>query len=619
MSEQPLHTVTTEPGDPWYTGALATSEQVDFALHVSLRGRGFLLDRAPEAIGGQRHSRVSIDLVNSQNAQDNQDSTGVQPEVWRRIADSWHMGAGQSRFDRPNALPYRFLDSRNVDVWSEWSMSLLPATEELVELPPGKVHLTTVGPDRFVAVVANGSWWWTDPGLPATTLALPSNVVDVTSDGVALYTLDVGGVIRRYTAPGVAPTVLGTVPNFSATRGFISYVKGFIVAAGSQHLYDVTSGTPNLIYQHPLSTFTWRDTADGLAPAYLLGGVGDKWSVYAMNINEDATGFDPPVAAAPVPEGEIGFALGSYLGYILIGTNAGWRFGVPSGDGTLTFGKLVETVAPVKCFEGQDRFVWYGQSGVGTRTAGLGRTDLGTFTSPATPAYANDLTTEVGGDVDGVITVGAGPAQAGKRVFAVAGQGLYIESDELCEDGWLEQGGMSFNSADPKAALYVSVDHAPLAGGKLTVQTKMDNQDWHTVAEQESANSVTTGKAQMDGRFRVLNIRYLLERGEDTAAGPQVERMEVRVLNVPGRATVFTLPLLLREAFYLEDRTVHRSAAEDYEFLLGLWESRERFTYREAGQLYEVRATDFAWLPEFETNDGSAYEGLLILTVKEIR
>ena len=35
---------------------------------------------------------------------------------------------------------------------------------------------------------------------------------------------------------------------------------------------------------------------------------------------------------------------------------------VADGNGDLTLGPILPTNAPVRCFEGEDRFVWYGNS-----------------------------------------------------------------------------------------------------------------------------------------------------------------------------------------------------------------------------------------------------------------
>lgn len=612
-----LETATTAPGEPFYTGIAPAAEEIDYSLPVSISGRGFLVDRSPSLPTSMRHSRQSIDLLNTQNATNGEDLSFTSPEVWRRTVESWHFGAGQSRFDRTNGLPYRFADSHNVDVWDEWKVSLLPGTELLQALAPGKAHLTTVGEDRFVAIVGTTSYWWSDLDLAPVVLAMPNTVLDVCSDGKNLYTVDTLGNLIRYSGPS-AGTVITAIPNFDTARAFIGYVKGFIVAAGGEYLYDMTTGSPTLIYQHPLETFTWVDSCEGLGPAYLIGGVGDKWHVYRMSINDLATTFDPPVSAAPVPEGEIAYALGSYLGYVLIGTSGGWRFGIPSGDGSLSFGRLVETSAPVQCFEGQDRFVWYGQSG---GPAGLGRADLAQFVAPMTPAYANDLRTDEAGVVSGVITFGAGGGGLGRRVFVIEGVGVFGESLDLAESGWIEQGSMTFNSADLKMAMYLQVNHEPLPlNSEVRAEVKFDSSGWNEVGVQDTAESFTLGNLPLRTRFNLANVRITLTRSStDPTLGPALTRIEFRALNIPGRATEFRIPLILRSSIYFDERTDLRDPADDYQFLIDLWQTREPFVYREAGLTFDLHLTDFLWLPEQTTDNGSAYEGLIVLTAKEIQ
>lgn len=611
--------ITYEPGDPLYSGIGQAAEQVDFSLPISLAGRGFLLDRNPTLGLGMRHSRRSLDLLNTQQAASGSDLSALPPEVWRRTFESWHQGAGQSRGDRQNSLPYRYFASHNIDVWDEWRMSLLHGTEMIQSLPVGKALLTTVGPTRFVAISGTTSYWWTDVDLPPISFTLPSAALDCCSDGQNLYTIEGDGKIRRYSSPSVG-TVVSTVPNHDPSRAMLAFVKGFIVAAGGENLYDMTDGSPTLIHTAPIPGFRWVDACEGLAPAYLLGGLGDKWQVYAMSIQDDASTFDPPVAAAPIPEGEVAYSLGSYLGYVLIGTNAGWRFGIPSGDGTLTFGKLVETSAPVRCFEGQDRFVWYGRSSTDSQTAGLGRADLSQFSAPMTPAYAPDLETESGGDVTGVITFGAGAASTGRRIFVIANLGVFAESTELAEEGWLEQGGLTFNSSDLKMGLYLQATTEPLpSGASVVMWAKYDSSEYQEVSHQETPGSTHAGNASLLNPFNVGHVKFVLTRGTNLDEGPAVQRMEFRAMNVPGRASEFTVPIILRESLYEADAVLMRNPDEDYDFLLDLWLTRTPVTYREAGNTYQVHVTDFLFLPEQVTENGSAYEGLLVLTMKEIR
>ena len=194
----------------------------------------------------------------------------------------------------------------------------------------------------------------------------------------------------------------------------LRYIKGFLILAAANKIYDISGGTLVTVYTHPLTAFTWRDAAEG-SVGYLLGGQGDRWAVYAIAPKQDATTLDVPTQAAPIPDGEVGYALGCYLNYLMVGLSTGWRFGVADTQGNATLGRLISSTNPVRCFEGQDRFVWFGRSADATTPpAGLGRADLETFTGPLTPAYANDLQTSVTtGTVSACVTFGAATGGGG--------------------------------------------------------------------------------------------------------------------------------------------------------------------------------------------------------------
>lgn len=619
MTTQPLHEVTLEPGDEFFSGAAPEDAPTDYTTPVSLAGRGFILDRSPELSTSLRHSRQSVQLLNTQQANSGADQSQTQPEVWRRNIESWHQGSGQLRYDRTDGLPYRYSRSHNIDVWDEWRMSLLPETTNLRALAAGRAFLTTVGPNRLFAAVGDQGYWWTDLAVAETVETLPAVVLDCCSDGEALYTIDSGGTIRRHTAPG-SVTTFATVPGFTASGAMIRFIKGFLVVATGNTLYDMTSATARLIFIHPIDNYRWVDGCEGLNVAYLLGGMGDKWHVYGMTINEEATSFDPPTSAAPLPEGEIGYALGSYLGYVLIGSNTGWRFGIPAGDGNVTFGRLVQTDTPVRCFEGQDRFVWFGQSATSGQFSGLGRADLSTFIAPMTPASADDLTTTSYGVVRAVTTFGAGPQRAGARVFCVEGVGVFAEQPTLAATGYLEQGSFSFNSSDQKMGLYAQLFTAPILGGKVLMDVRYNDGEWEEVGSMFTDGATSMGNVKLERQFANAEVRFRLERDADNhTVGPTVNRMEFRALNIPGRATQFVLPLMLFDSIEVEGSEIPRRVEEDHQFLMDLVETRRAFTYREGNLVWTLYATDFLWLPEQKTLDGRTYQGLYVMTAKEFK
>ena len=618
MSADPTFDITEDFSDPFYEGTGARDLE-ETGLPVSLNGRGFVLD-----LVSQQFQRRSVQLINTQQQDSSNDGALLQPEVWRRVIDSWHFGEAQTRYDRDGSLPFRFDQSAHVDVWNQWGISLLNETHNIHTLPAGPAMLVSYGGSKvFVGVVntTTGYWWANLTGDPASppvpvTMTLPEAVLSACTDGQNLFTLGIGGVVRKWTS-GTASTVFATVTPFNAQACLIRYVKGFVVVASGNTLWDVTTGTQILIGTHPLIDYHYVDACDGLSVAYFLGGMGDRWNVSSVTLNDDRVSLAPPVHAAPLPDGEIGYSLGSYLGYVLVGLNTGFRFGVPAGDGSLTFGRLVSTKSPVRCFEGQDSFVWFGMD-LGP-DSGLGRCNLATFVAPMTPAFAADLTSGSVGAVRGAATIGATANDGGRRVFTVDGVGVFLEQDTLCPTGYLDQGIIAFNTSDPKIGLYAQVYCEPLQG-EIDVDATWDLGTTRRIGGSSVSGVTSLGNLRANETFTSVKLRYTLTRNpNDSKSGPRMTRVEFRATGTPGRSSEWHLPLLIHVVIDDNNTTLGRDVEDDYDMLIGLVETRTTVSYREGERRYEVYATEFVWIPHHMTEDGRTYEGTFLITVRETR
>lgn len=638
MSEDTFE-ITARPGEPYYTGGRAINSDAPY-LPVSIDGRGFIVDTSRQYA---EFSRKSVNLLNTQQAESEGDASSDIPEVWRRAVNSWHQGADQERYDRKDSSPYRYNQSRRVSVWDKWEVSLLNEVEIVQPLTDARSWMETCGPNTLV--VAQGTdvhvWKGSKPtglGAADATLVLSDELVDLTADGRYAYALTTTGAIYRIDPIGETVVLFATVDAPGTNRGMVAYVKGFLIAAGSNELYDVSTGTPTLIYQHPLAGWTWRAGCDGMATGYVLGGIGDKWHVHSLALNDLATTFTPPAVAASLPEGEVGFALASYLGYVLIGANTGWRFGIPDNSGALTFGQLVATDGPVLCFEGQDRFVWFGvttpdQSLPGVARSvdprlvvtecGLGRADLSTFVSPLTPAAAADMSVDFPGIVWGVSTYGATAQERGWRVFCTqAGDnsGVYSETLSLAPEGFMTQGQMTFGSTDKKMALYAQAYHEPLAGGEIHVDVNYDSKGWLEIGSSTTEGTTRIGNMPLGEPFDKLEMRVRLVRDElNLDRGPVLTRLEVRALNIPGKSTEWGLPLILADDYSYESTVEDRDLQSDYDLLVELVESRRPFVYREGNRKWSLYASGFRWIPTHINFDGNSYNGVFLLEAREIR
>lgn len=619
--------------DPFLSGGTIPPD--DLSLPCSIGGRAFNLDLA-----SQQFSRRSVQLLNTQQASGPGDTASLSPEVWRRAVESWHSGAGQRRLDREDSIDTRFFASVGVDPWTKYQLSLLPEVTSLLALSGGETAiLRSIGATLFV-IRSTTVRVYTDAvnSTSFTSEAIANPPIGATCDGEVLYILDNTGVIHTYnTTTATWNHALATVASFVPTRAMIAYVKGFLLVGNGATLFDYTTpGTPVTIMTHRLSGWWWRAACEGTSVVYILGGIGDRWHVLRASVKTTGAGLDPPIVATTLPEGEFAYTVASYLGYVLIGCHLGWRFAVPDGSGNLTYGQVIKTPHPVKCFEGQDRFVWFGlsisagdpasatvyDSDVWTETCGLGRADLSTFINTLTPAAASDLQApaDVFGTTTDVVTVGSEANGLGLRVFSVTGAsagGVYIQAATKVASGWLRQGPVTFNSADKKKGLYGQAFHEAL-DGEIDVQVSVDGKDFVSIGHNSAPGSTTLGNMPFNESFSTVEYKYVLTRDVVTTNGPRLARTEFRAVNIPGRATEWRIPIMVAENNSFSTLTFTRDVESDYDYLVGLVQSREQFTYREGDRSWSLHATDFLWQPSHLTADGGTYQGTFILVAREI-
>lgn len=598
--------ITGEFAEPFFTGAASAAAPERGGYPVSIAGRGFLIDWTSQ----YPFSRRSVNLLNTQQAQSGGDQAQTPPEVWRRAMESWHQGNGQKRLDRDDSLPFRFNTSQGIDVWTPWQFSLLHDVEESKTLATGVSRLLTLTGYVVSVVGSAGHWYDTSSGV-WTTMSFGAAVIDATSDGTTLYVLMTDGTVKAWTGPAASSTFMAAaVASFSTTRSFIAVVKGFLLLGNMNVLYDATSGTATSIYTHPNVNHTWTGACDGQGFGYATGGSGDRWHVWALALKADSTTFDPPRIAATLPDGERITAIAAYLDFVLIGSMKGFRLASPDSSGALTYGRLVLSDAAVECFEGQDRFVWFGRS-VTSGSSGLGRADLSTFTAPLTPAVADDLLAPGSGRVGGVVTVGD------RRMFSLDDTAVYLESDDFVAEGHIDFGLLTFGSTDRKQGMYIQLVYDPLSDGTVELSYSKDGGTFSSVAQ--SVTGVTMGNVPVQADFSTIEVRVTLTRSSTTTTvTPVVSRSEVRALVVPGRASEWTIPVILADSVEYDGGTQERNVIEDQDFLRTLVDTRAPFTFREGSRQWALYASDFYWLPRHESDGARTFAGTFVLLGREI-
>lgn len=606
--------------DPYFDSdiALLVSE---IGTVVGLDGNPYLLDNK----SGQYYSQ-SIDVVQQRNVSDNRDILLLPQEVWRQSQSGWQQGAGQTNSDREDSLPYRFDKSYGIDPWEPWQASLLHRTQRLCTVSGGGSTLLGVHNDYLVIGHGTSLLWWDDmPTGPSVSMSAGSaSIVSLAYDGEAIITLHSGGEVWRSTSP-TTTSLFGAFPGAT----FIDYVKDYLIAGIGNTLNDITSASAQPVYTSPVAGFRWVGACEGNQSIYLLGGVGSRWVVHRVGIEQDGTGLSAAVVAATLPAGEIGSSIGSYLGFVFIGTSNGVRMATSNNDGSLTLGPLIPTGSPVLDFEGQGRFVWYTDSAVdgsyeangatldvfptGT-VCGLGRMDLSTFTvSENAPAYANDIVSDLTtGTVRSVVTY------KGKRVFAVSGQGVYYEHSEYMPAGWATGGAVTFGVEDTKTGLYVQSRWLPLAG-QVVLDVAIDGGEWQRLATRSVQGSVSSGNVSLQGaQFGRIQGRLMLASDDLGAVTPTVTRWEVRARPVVGAAVRWSLPIIVAEVLDFGNRYELRNAAETVDQLMGLVETGRMFVLQEGGRAYHVVAKQFRWMPQMQADDGKSWQGVFQMIVDQV-
>jgi len=523
--------------------------------------------------------------------------------------------------DRDESLPYRFDTSYGIDPWTQWQFSLLPETSLL----SGTASLSgntwlSVYEDELAVVNDQKIYWYSSlksASVGSTVISSGNAVIDVAHEAgpVTVLTAD------RYVwyVDGVAGTPTKWANHqYSADVTFVDWAKDYLIVGDGNVLYNALKGNnPTAIYTHPESHFRWYSATSGPSQIYALGRLNDKTIIHRVGVKQDGTGLIPCIVAAQLPDGEIGYQVSCYLGFVLIGTNKGVRIATPDSNGDLTLGSIIPTDEPVRCFEGQDRFVWFGNESVdgiysstldtdlfpSKKVVGLSRMDLSRTTVNAlTPAYAQDI---VAASVETAQVISVATF-SGVRVFSLSNGDVWYESDSLMQAGWIQQGVVSYGVEDLKTSLYMQGKWKPMKG-EVDVDVSFDSDSFVRLQEFTIQSSIRSGNISTSGtQFSRMEPRIVLKRQDirytnsglippltvTSANGPVFTRWELRSIPVSGRNSRWTIPIQVRTDMEIDGVHVTRDPLATLDTLVGLVQGGTVFVLQESGQAYTVHGKD---------------------------
>ena len=611
--------ISTPLNTPFYQGG-GISSDVPGLYPVAIDGHPFLIDMKSGQFVEQ-----SIPLLRNQADTANlPGEQSINPEdLWRRSSETWHHGAGQIHFDRKDSDDARFRTSKGMDVWTKWQLTLLndaqikrstSATTPYLMVAGARLYLADTNTLKYTTTVSTSDDFSSVTGTPA------SAITGIASDGVNVWvSYGANGLYHTTTA-----LTVGTQRITDAVSGPIAYLKGRLLIADSNVLYNPTANTTVTtgsttklgassggvaLFTHPNANFTWVGFAEGPGNIYAAGYAGDKSLVYRTPIRADGTALDIPVVAGELPDGEIVRSIQGYLGYILVGTDLGVRFATIDGNGNLTFGSLIRTGQPVRCFEPQDRFVWFGWPNYDGTSSGLGRLDLSVFTAPLTPAYASDLMVTGQANTWSVVTFG------NVRVFSVAALGVYVETTTKVASGTLDTGYITYGIHDGKVPMFVDVRHLALVG---TVSGYLANDDggFNLLGTNSTAGTTVSKFTGSQSQASKMELRLVMTGV--TPSTPTVQRFSLRASPAATSGSITMLPILLYESEEVGLIIRDRDVKAEYNFLKTIVTDHRLVTLQVGLDVSAIFIDDYEWHPDHLTKDAAFWNGTMLLKLKAL-
>lgn len=484
---------------------------------------------------------------------------------WWLRAQSTFVGGEGILYQDPDQISQSNLQNRHtiqyghsvgLNPWVNGKLTLLRSTTQRIADNSGAVqHVVgwrTGSTDAFYA--AYNTTLASDDGTTTTAITYGGAGIirSLASDGTRYYAADNVSVWRGTgTGAGAALCATGT------TNVVVAWVKGRLMLAQDNLVYEVDgAGAKTLKFTHLNPGFTFTDFAEGTNAIYASGIAGNQSQIYKFVL--DTSGGVPTLSsggiqAAQMPLGETVLAIETYLGnFIGIGTNRGFRVGQIDDNGDIIYGPLIFTTADgVRAIGAYDRFFFVGATNGIDSASGIIRVDLSqpVFDSGVSAslrfAYATDLQSHLTGSVTGVTNFGT----SDRMVFAVVGQGFYLEHATVLEPtGYFTTGRIRFNTLEPKLYKFLTV-RTPLAlKGTLTASLTEPAGATTSILSVSEGNGITITDIALpvpSTAVEWVQLRLDFTRSTvSTATGPEVNGWQFKVLPGSIRQRIFIVPLL---------------------------------------------------------------------------
>lgn len=581
---------------------------------VTIAGRSYLIDWAGD-VPPLTHKTIPL-LRRQFDVSAEAGEASLNPEgAWRRTSTSWFRGAGQEQQDDPDSEPARFYDSREVDVWTKGELRPLPDVESAATIRVDKMVTTSNG--WYGIDLVNGFVYRYDTAQAQTlynttwtNYSANGLLTGVASDGISVW-ISVKGLgamrgVHRFTSNVTNPPTQIIQESMSG----VFWANGRLIAVNE-------TGTS----AYDLSTVSYAGSIQATPSAFAtLGGTGDLFSdvtdgqghiylaaqnsgqVYRTAVKQDGTALDTPQVAAQVPAGEAVYAVYGYLGFVIIGTDKGYRMAIQNSAGDLVLGAQIDMLGSVNnpAMVGRGRFVYVTSTGGNSSGMGVRRIDLSTL-NDTTPAHATDLWIQ--GQDQNVYAIGF----AGDRLYFSNLIDVYrAHASTLSGDGYVETGEIDFGLPEDKIVRGVTV---LLEAGTATV-------DIITPAGTTALGTATVAAPTLSANITTTTFRVKVSLSADAV----IKSFTTFAHPVGSYSDQIQVPVLLVRNQHLDYGDMAGELiddpADDLSYLTGLRDTGSFVTYVEGGTSYTVQVTGVDWVAHKHSDDRDSFEGTAVVTMK---
>lgn len=528
--------------------------------------------------------------------------------AWSRYRYSWHQGAGQVYGDLADtALPFRFLSSYGLDWTEEYQLTLAKSTALSKAGTGSNILLQRCGDYLFMA---DGTKLYRTSDLTSwTTCSDPGGTIQALStDGTDLYVATTT-VMVKYVAGATSSTAFGTAVTGNCTN--VAFCSNRLLLAKGNALYEVAAaGTLTPIKTHFQSAFLWTTIFNIGSRIYIGGYAGARSELHTVTTDSSGA-LVQSQEAAPLPMGELLRGGYSYAGGAFLLTSNGVRTANVGGDGTLSYGPLIDELGDVRCAVADGRYLFVGWSDMGDGRSGAARLVLDDEVQPLLPAWGGDVSeASASGSVTGVARLG------GRTVFAVAGSGAWAEAtSSYATQGELDAGKLTFGTVEPKALTGIDVYFSALVADEI-VEVRIYDEDGALIGS-GSASTVGDTRLTVDlGGIEVgtVNVRLLLAGGGTTT--PTVFRWRMRAYPKAPATFQWLLPLIVGDDVIIGDgegQLLSMNIDDVVDWIEDLYSSHRYTVLRHGSRSYSVRLENYEWRPSKWTDDGGNPQGQLVV------